>query len=269
MNLIVCIPTFEEELNIKKCLINLKWAKKIYLLDGNSKDRTIDIAKKFKNIKIIKLNKNISYTDKLNYLLKLNKKKWVLMLDADYVLSKRLIKEIRKIDFKDLEKKKIFGLKINIYNKIFNTVIKEDLYPNKILIFKNKNCHYKKHGHGEKLILKSKIIKLQNSIYHENFNDISNFSKWKKNQIKYSIQEGYKICNTKFFNLRSQDFIRRFPPVNIFLLIGYLILSKKIFFYGNAGIYYLFQRVFFETLLSYSIIKNYKKKLISKIFSTN
>ena len=57
MNLIVCIPTFEEELNIKKCLINLKWAKKIYLLDGNSKDKTSQIAKKFKNTKVIKLKK--------------------------------------------------------------------------------------------------------------------------------------------------------------------------------------------------------------------
>ena len=47
MNLIVCIPTFNEELNIKKCLNKLKWIKKIYLLDGNSKDKTVEIAKKF------------------------------------------------------------------------------------------------------------------------------------------------------------------------------------------------------------------------------
>ena len=34
MNLIVCIPTFNEELNIKKCLIKLKWVKKfIYWME--------------------------------------------------------------------------------------------------------------------------------------------------------------------------------------------------------------------------------------------
>ncbi len=257
MNLVICIPTFNEELNIKKCLEKLKWAKKIYLLDGNSNDKTLKIAKKFHNIKITKLKKNIDYTQKLNFLLDLNKKKWVFMLDADYVVSNNLIKEIKTLNFRNLEKNKIFGLKINIYNKIFNTVIKERLYPQKILIFKNDKCRYKRIGHGEKLIINSKIKYLKGSIYHENLNDIYNFKKWKKNQINYSKIEGLKICNQKFKKLRIQDLIRRFPPLNIFLLIIYLIVFKKIFFYGKAGFYYLYQRIFFESLLSYSIIKNY------------
>ena len=257
MNLVVCIPTFNEELNIKKCLNKLKWAKKIYLLDGNSDYKTIKIAKKFHNIKIIKLKKNIDYTQKLNFLLNLNKKKWVFILDADYVLTDNLVKEIKKLDFKNLEKNKIFGLKINIFNKIFDTVIKENLYPKKILIFKNQRYRYKKIGHGEKLIFNSKIKYLKGSIYHENLNDIYNFNKWKKNQINYSKSEGLKICNQKFTKLRIQDLIRRFPPLNIILLIIYLVIIKKIFIYGKAGFYYFYQRIFFESLLSYSIIKNY------------
>ena len=261
MNLIVCIPTFNEELNIKKCLIKLKWVKKVYLLDGNSSDKTLLIAKKFRNTKIIKLKKNIDYTKKLNLLLSLNKNKWIFVLDADYVLTNEIIKEIKKINFKVFEKKKIYGLKIKIYNKVFNTVINENIYPKKTLIFKNKNCHYKKIGHSEKLYINAKTIELKESIIHENLNDISNFSKWKKNQIKYSINEGYKICNKKILSLRSQDLIRRFPPLNIFFLLLYLIIFKKILFYGKAGIFYLFQRIFYECLLTFSIFKNYFKKV--------
>lgn len=269
MNLIACIPIFNEELNIKKCLNKLKWIKKVYLLDGNSTDRTIKIAKKFKNTKIIKLKKNINYTQKLNFLLNLNKNKWVFMLDADYVLTNKLIREIKKLNFDDLERKKIFALKIKIYNKIYKTIIKESLYPNKILIFKNLNTYYKKFGHGEKLILNSKIKLLENSLHHENLNDLYNFKKWKKNQINYSIIEGFKISNQKFKELRIQDLIRRFPPLNIIFLIFYLIIIKKIFFYKKAGFYYLFQRLFFETLLSISIIQNYFKILKTKIFFSN
>ena len=33
--------------------------KKVYLLDGNSSDKTLLIAKKFRNTKIIKLKKNM------------------------------------------------------------------------------------------------------------------------------------------------------------------------------------------------------------------
>lgn len=260
MNLIACIPTFNEELNIKKCLKKLKWIKKVYILDGNSSDKTLQIAKKFKNTKIVKLKQNIDYTKKLNLLLDLNKNKWVFMLDADYVLTNEIIKEIRKINLKVLEKNKIYGIKIKIYNKIFNTVINENIYPKKTLIFKNKNYQYKKVGHSEKLFINSRTIELKKSINHENLNDISNFSKWKKNQIKYSINEGYKICNKKILSLRIQDLIRRFPPLNIFLLILYLIILKKIFFYGKAGLFYLFQRLFYESVLSISILKNYVRK---------
>ena len=80
--------------------------KKVYLLDGNSSDKTLLIAKKFRNTKIIKLKKNIDYTKKLNLLLSLNKNKWIFVLDADYVLTNEIIKEIKKINFKVLEKKK-------------------------------------------------------------------------------------------------------------------------------------------------------------------
>ena len=57
------------------------------------------------------------------------------MLDADYVLTDNLIKRNKK-NFV-FRKNKIFGLKINIYNKIFNTVIKEN-YPKKFYFLKSK-----------------------------------------------------------------------------------------------------------------------------------
>ena len=75
------------------------------------------------------------------------------------------------------------------------------------------------------------------------------------------MSEGYKICNKKILSLRTQDLIRRFPPLNIFLLLIYLMIFKKILFYGKAGIFYLFQRIFYETVLTISILKNYFKKL--------
>ena len=38
-----------------------------------------------------------------------------------------------------------------------------------------------------------------------------------KKPDKLSKSEGLKICNHKFTKLRTQDQIRRFPPLNIFL----------------------------------------------------
>ena len=93
MNPIICIPTFNEELNIKKSLKKLRWAKKIIILDSKSTDKTIDISKKFRNVKLISLKKSYDYVSKLNYLINKTKNKWILLLDADYVLSNELIKK--------------------------------------------------------------------------------------------------------------------------------------------------------------------------------
>jgi len=65
MDLIVCIPTFNEELNIKKCLNKLKWANKVIILDSNSTDNTVKIAKKFKNTNIIYSKKKIKLCIKI------------------------------------------------------------------------------------------------------------------------------------------------------------------------------------------------------------
>ena len=261
MKLIVCIPTFNEELNIKKCLSKLKWVSKILILDSNSTDNTIKIAKKFKNTNIIYSKRKFTYVSKLNYFISKNKNKWILILDADYVLSNDLIKEFKRLDIKNLKKRKVTGFKIPIYNKIFNKVIKEDIYPGKILLFKNFNCHFKQFGHSEKFFIKGKVLNAKGYIMHENFNEIKKFSIWKLNQSKYSELDSKRITKTKFINLRAQDKIRKFPPINIVLIIFYYVFLKKILIYGKSGCFYLFQRLFYEILLSFWIIKIYLRKV--------
>jgi len=190
---------------------------------------------------------------------------WVLFIDADYVLSDKLVKKIRKLDNNYIKKNNINGFKIPIYNKIFGKIIKENIYPKKILLFKNSDCYFKRIGHAEKLLIKKKnIFTLKEFILHENLNDIENFKLWKLNQIKYSKKDAKRIIKTKFSNLRIQDKIRRLIPINIFLILIYLLTLKKIFFYGYAGFFYLYQRIFYEFTLSFSILKIYLRKI--KIF---
>jgi len=261
MDLIVCIPTFNEELNIKKCLNKLKWANKVIILDSNSTDDTVKIAKKFKNTNITYSRKKLNYVSKLNYFIGKNKGKWLLILDADYVLSNELIKELKSLYIKNLRKKKISGFKIKIYNKIFNKTIRENIYPKKILLFKNVNCYFKQFGHSEKFFIKGKILDINGYIMHENFNEIKKFSIWKLNQSKYSKLDSVRIVESKFDNLRTQDKIRKFPPINVMLVIIYYVFFKKILIYGKSGFFYLFQRLFYEILLSFWIIKIYLRKV--------
>ncbi len=96
-SLSVAIATYNEQNNIKRCLDSVKMlASEIIIVDGQSTDGTISIAKKYKNTKII------STTNKPNF--HLNKQlaidnctsDWILQLDADESVSRELANEITK-----------------------------------------------------------------------------------------------------------------------------------------------------------------------------
>lgn len=255
MNLTVCIPTYNEELNIKRCLDKLKWAKNVKILDSFSSDKTLKILKKYKNVKIYKCNSKTDYVQKLRKLVSLSKTNWVMLIDSDYILSDELIGEIKKIKFKKIENKYSY-FEIKIFNKIFNKVIKENLYPSKKIILNKKKIKIKKKGHSELITVKGPGKKLKNCIYHENYNDILKHESWKKNQKNYAKLDAIKIKKTSFKKSRLQDKLRKFVPLNIILLIFYLIFFKNILKYKKAGIFYLYQRLYFEINLSKNILKN-------------
>ena len=55
----VNIPVLNEERNIEECIKSIRQSgiKKIIVIDGGSEDKTLTILKKFKNIKVVKVNK--------------------------------------------------------------------------------------------------------------------------------------------------------------------------------------------------------------------
>jgi len=88
------IITFNEENIIEECLKSLSFANEIIILDSFSTDRTLEIASKY-NVKIVQHNFD-NYANQRNRLLNLvsGTSKWVLMVDADEIVSKELKCEI-------------------------------------------------------------------------------------------------------------------------------------------------------------------------------
>ena len=86
-----------------------KLADEIILVDSGSVDATIDIAKRYATK--IYTQEWLGYAKQKNYALSLCKHKWVLSLDADEVLTDRLIEEIKNL-FESGQYKKSLGFKI-------------------------------------------------------------------------------------------------------------------------------------------------------------
>ena len=91
----VIVITRNEERNIAECLESVSWADEIVVVDAQSSDRTIELARQF--TKKIYVNKWQGYGESKNFALTHVTHEWVLWLDADERVSADLRNEIQHI----------------------------------------------------------------------------------------------------------------------------------------------------------------------------
>jgi glycosyltransferase involved in cell wall biosynthesis len=84
-----------EEANLQKCLESLSFCDEIVVIDDDSSDRSVAIAKKFK-AKIIK-HKLVDFSSQRNWALSQVKTPWVLFVDADEVVTAELGDSIQEL----------------------------------------------------------------------------------------------------------------------------------------------------------------------------
>lgn len=91
----VVLATFNEEKNLTDCLNSVKdIANEFVIVDGESKDRTVEIARSFGAKVKVTTNKPIFHINK-QIAVDLSSKDWVLQLDADERVTPSLREEIK------------------------------------------------------------------------------------------------------------------------------------------------------------------------------
>ena len=248
------VLTLNEELNIEKCLKKLNFLKKVFIIDSYSSDKTASISKKFKNVRIIRVNKKLDYVGKLNFIKNKFLHNWILVLDADYELSANTYLFLQR--FKPSTN--ISGYRFNIINIENGYILDSKLYPSKSLLVNTRNVNIARDGHKEKIKVFGKTVYLKQKIYH---NDKKNINIWIHNQFSYASKDAELILLTKS-RLRIQDQIRRIPFLMNFASFFYYLFYKKLIFKGWPGIKYTIKRQPYEFFLSLWIIK----KKIQKLF---
>lgn len=97
IKLSAAITTFNEEENIAECLESIKnIVNEIVVVDGSSTDRTAEIAKTFGAKVLVTTNPPIFHINKQKAF-DLSQGEWILYLDADERVSKKLGDEIQKV----------------------------------------------------------------------------------------------------------------------------------------------------------------------------
>lgn len=97
MSLSVVLATFNEEKNLSECLSSVKdLANEIIIVDGGSRDKTVEIAKSFGAKVTVTDNPPIFHINKQKAIDRATKD-WVLQLDADEKLTPQLRSEIKEV----------------------------------------------------------------------------------------------------------------------------------------------------------------------------
>ncbi|MBR2458394.1 MAG: glycosyltransferase family 2 protein [Bacteroidaceae bacterium] len=90
LDISVIILTYNEELHIRRCLENIcTFAKKVYVIDSPSTDKTVEVCKEFPNVEVVVHKYPGNQAEQFNWALDNVQidTEWVLRLDADEYLT--------------------------------------------------------------------------------------------------------------------------------------------------------------------------------------
>jgi glycosyltransferase involved in cell wall biosynthesis len=252
------ILTKNEEPNLKRVLEKLTWLEKVVILDSFSTDSTLEIAKSYPNTVVFQRIFD-THANQWNYGLSLLDSKWVLSLDADYILTDEFITETKKIIEHPENTAYVVRFKFLVFG---NKLLGDNTIPRPVL-FELSECKYFDDGHTQRLAINGKTGKMNSYILHD---DRKSLSRWLSNQDGYAIKESKKLLSTPLSQLSLTSKIRKtkiFAPVFVFF---HCLFVKGLIFNGWTGWHYTIQRTMVEMLLALRLIeeKNLSKYVENK-----
>lgn len=92
----VLLLTQNNENSIKRCLDSLVAFDEVVMIDGGSKDKTLEIANSYENVKVT-FNPWPGFVEQRNFSIEKASHDWCFMIDSDEAATAELIAEIRKV----------------------------------------------------------------------------------------------------------------------------------------------------------------------------
>jgi glycosyltransferase involved in cell wall biosynthesis len=241
------ILTFNEEANIRRTLERLTWARRIVVVDSNSTDATVEMARAWPQVSVVR-RAFTTHEEQWNFALDQSDTDWVLSLDADYVLSKELITELQSLTVDTATSE---GYYARFRYCIEGRPLRGSLYPPRIVLFRRRSARYENDGHTQRLHLDGQSGWLSSIIYHD---DRKPLDAWLAAQSKYSKLEAAKLNSNVEPARGLPDRIRKYRWIAPLLTVFYCLFARGLILDGKAGLIYTLQRTYAELLLSLRLL---------------
>ncbi|HMG35933.1 MAG TPA: glycosyltransferase family 2 protein [Blastocatellia bacterium] len=243
------ILTYNEAPNISRNLERLDWARDVIVVDSFSEDETVSLARQIEGVRVFQRRFD-TLANQWNFALAQTqiRTEWVLALDADYILTDEIVDELRSL----APDSATTGYSANFVYCVHGQRLRSSAYPPVTVLFRHSGATYRQDGHAHRVVLEGAVRKLKYSILHD---DRKPLGHWLNSQEKYMRLELEKLRQSEWRDLSWPDKIRRLRIIAPFLMFFYCLFVKRAILDGRAGIYYAFQRMLAELLLSLYLIE--------------
>jgi glycosyltransferase involved in cell wall biosynthesis len=281
VDITVIVPTKNEEKNLAYCLEPIyEWASKVIVVDSNSTDKTAEIAANY-NSEVIPFSYQGGWPKKRQYVLDnyAFETTWVLLLDADEILTPDSKKEIETAIAKaDYDGYYLF-FRMEFLGRM---LIKSDPGLRKLSLFRAGKGGYEKRFEAqdnsmgdmevhEHVIVNGKVGTLQQPIIHRNVNSLSRFiikhDEYSNYECRVHTEGSETDIKERFWGTKEER--RRYlkkklirNPLAPIAYFFYLYFLKGGFLEGMAGFYYVLYQCIYLYFVSSKIyeIEHLKNK---------
>ena len=241
------ILTYNEAPNIARALARLSWASDVVVVDSFSDDGTVEMAKLFPQVRLFQRAFE-SHQNQWEFGLRQTgiATQWVLALDADYVVSDELIRELEALT----PEPQTAGYRANFVYCVKGRQLRSGIYPPVTVLYRREAASYVQDGHTQRVALDGEIATLSAPMLHD---DRKSLRRWFKSQARYTELEANKLRATDPAALDLADRLRRWRIIVPPAMLVYCLVVRGGILDGWAGFYYAFQRAIAEAMLSHRL----------------
>lgn len=246
------ILTLNEEPNIGRVLDRLAWAARVMVVDSHSTDRTVEIARSYGNVEVIRREFDSS-TEQSNFALERIDTAWVLALDADYIVPEALVEDIIALPDEPDEN----GFFAPFEYRVLGKGLRASLYPPRQVLFRRATATFEPDGHTQRVRVEGRSGRLRSPIVHDDRKDLA---RWLRNQAAYAEQEAVKLAATPVAALGWVDRLRWTGVLGPPAVTAWCLFGRGLILDGRAGVYYTAQRAVAEMILSLELLERRSRR---------